>query len=305
MSPYDVSPSRLRGRKAVTWRDYRWGESAKFIACNAVGIGAAVAGLWLGAPASAWICALVLYVVRMFFVTGGYHRYFSHRSFKTGRIMQFVFAFGASTSAERGVLWWAAHHRDHHRYSDTERDVHSPVRWGFWHAQVMWFFDDNDRYDPAKIRDFVRYPELVVIDRLWLVPPTILALACLFFLGWWGYFIGFFFSTVMLWHGTFTINSLSHLWGRRRYATSDHSRNNAVLALLTLGEGWHNNHHHCMNSCRQGFFWWEIDVTYYVLRAMSWVGLVWDLKPPPPRIYEAGPAPQPGAERLPSRLGGA
>ena len=289
---------------AVGWRGYRWRESARFLACNVIGIGAAIVGLAMGAPASAWICCAVLYVVRMFFVTAGYHRYFSHRTFKTSRFMQFVFAFGATTSAERGVLWWAAQHREHHRHSDTELDVHSPVQWGFWHSHVMWFFDGNDRYDAAKIKDFTRYPELRVMDRLWLVPPTILALGCLWFLGWWGYFIGFFFSTVLLWHGTFTINSLSHMWGTRRYATPDDSRNNGVLALLTLGEGWHNNHHHYMNSCRQGFFWWELDVTYTVLRLMSWVGLVWDLRAPVPRIYEAGPRPQPGADSSRSGLAG-
>ncbi len=260
-----------------------------------IGIGSAIAGLWMGAPASAWICCAVLYVVRMFFVTAGYHRYFSHRTFKTSRFMQFVFAFGATTSGERGVVWWAAHHRAHHRHTDTDADVHSPVVWGFWHSHVMWFFDGNERYDATKVKDLVRYPELVILDRLWLVPPTILALLCLWTLGWWGYFIGFFTSTVLLWHGTFTINSLSHVWGRRRYATDDDSRNNGLLALITLGEGWHNNHHHFMSSCRQGFFWWEIDIAYYVLRAMSAVGLIWDVRPVAPRILAAGPKPRDSA----------
>ena len=278
-------------------REYQWTEMAKFAACHVAGIGGAVAGIIMGAPAEAWILALVLYWVRMFFITAGYHRYFSHRSFKTSRFVQFLFAFGATCSAQRGALWWAAHHRDHHRYSDTDRDVHSPVRWGFWHSQIMWVFDDNEGFDPARIKDFARYPELVFLDRFWLLPPTILALGCLWAMGWWGYFIGFFFSAVVLWHGTFTINSLAHIWGKRRYETTDDSRNNWVLALLTMGEGWHNNHHHTMSSCRQGFFWWEIDMTYYILRAMSWVGLVWDLKPPPRRIYEAGHRPAAMASR--------
>ncbi|MEM9452812.1 MAG: acyl-CoA desaturase [Myxococcota bacterium] len=294
-------PVRTSGRQARSWRDYEWGAMSAMLAIHAFGIAGAVAGLVMGAPASAWICALVLYGVRMFAVTGGYHRYFSHRTFKTGRVFQFVLAFTAMTTAQRGVLWWAAHHRDHHRYSDAERDVHSPVRWGFWHSHVGWIYDRNDSFDWSKVKDLTRYPELVLLEKLWLLPPFILAFGIWLALGWWGLFIGFCFGTVLTWHGTFTINSLAHVWGKRRYATTDDSRNNWLLALITLGEGWHNNHHHHMSSCRQGFFWWEVDVTYYILKAMSWVRLVWDIREPSRRVYEAGPRKQPNADLLPSR----
>ncbi|MCA9710161.1 MAG: acyl-CoA desaturase [Myxococcales bacterium] len=272
-----------------------------FLAIHAFGIAGAIAGLVMGAPASAWICALVLYWVRMFAVTGGYHRYFSHRTFKTGRVFQFLLAFTAMTTAQRGVLWWAAHHRDHHRYSDGERDVHSPVRWGFFHSHMGWIYDHNDAVDWSKVKDLTRYPELVLLEKLWLLPPFLLGFGTWLALGWWGLLIGFCFSTVVTWHGTFTINSLAHVWGKRRYATTDDSRNNWALALLTMGEGWHNNHHHHMSSCRQGFFWWEIDATYYILKMLSWVGVVWDIREPSRRVLEAGPAPQPDAERLPSQ----
>lgn len=292
---------RPSGRAAKSWRDYEWGSASKLITVHILGIGGAIAGLIYGAPASAWICALVLYVTRMFFVTAAYHRYFAHRTYKMGRVMQFLFALGATSTGQMGVLWWAAHHRDHHRHSDTDRDVHSPVQFGFWHSHIMWIYDNNGAYDHSKIKDFLRFPELVVLDRLWIVPPIVLGTLTYLALGGWGLFIGFFFSTVLVWHATFTINSLSHVWGKRRYVTTDDSRNNWFLAMISLGEGWHNNHHHFMNSCRQGFFWWEVDVTYMVLRGMQALGLVSDIKEPHKRIYEAGPAQQPGAELLPSK----
>ena len=228
-------PVRGSGRRARSWRDYQWKAFTALFSVHVLGISGAVAGLVMGAPASAWICALVLYVVRMFAVTGGYHRYFSHRTFKTGRVMQFLLAFLAMSSAQRGVLWWAAHHRDHHKYSDGERDVHSPVRWGFWHSHLGWVYDHNDEFDWSRVKDLSRYPELVVLERLWLLPPTVMSAICFFTLGVWGLLIGFLFSTVVLWHGTFTINSLAHVWGKRRYATTDDSRNNWFLALITLG----------------------------------------------------------------------
>ncbi len=297
----EAPPARKSGQLARSWRDYEWSAIAPFLLVHVLGIAGAIAGIVMGAPASAWILALVLYWVRMFGVTGGYHRYFAHRTYKTGRVMQFLIALLAMSASQRGVLWWAAHHRDHHKYSDGDRDVHSPVSWGFWHSHVGWIYDNNNRYDWNRIKDLSRFPELVVLDKLWWLPPWILGFACYFAMGGWGLFIGFFFSTTVLWHGTFTINSLAHVWGKRRYATTDDSRNNWVLALLTMGEGWHNNHHHHMSSCRQGFFWWEIDLTYYVLRALGAVGLVWDIREPPRRVYEAGPDKQPDADLLPSQ----
>ena len=221
----------------------------------------------------------VLYYARMFFLTAGYHRYFAHRSYKMGRAMQLVMAVGGASCAQKGPLWWAGHHRIHHRYSDQPQDVHSPKD-GFWWSHVGWVLASKyDRTPIERIQDFARYPELRWLDRHHLVPPTALAVILTLILGWRGLFI-FFASTVLLWHGTFLINSLAHVFGRRRYATTDTSRNSMILALLTLGEGWHNNHHYYQSSTRQGFYWWEIDITYYVLRLMSLVGLVRDLRSP-------------------------
>jgi stearoyl-CoA desaturase (delta-9 desaturase) len=237
------------------------------------------------------VLCLALYAVRMFFVTAGYHRYFSHRSFKTSRAFQFVLAFMAMSSAQKGVLWWAAHHRWHHRYSDTEEDLHSPMRFGFWWSHVGWILSDTyDKTELQLIRDFAKYPELRWLDRNHLVPPVTLAVS-LFLIGGWGALVwGFFLSTVLLWHGSFTVNSLAHLFGRRRYPTTDTSRNNWWLAIITLGEGWHNNHHFYMASVRQGFFWWEVDVTFYVLKILSWARIVWDLRVPPRDILQPSEA---------------
>ncbi len=238
--------------------------------------------LWTGAH---WgrdlLLCLVLYVVRMFFLTAGYHRYFAHRTYKLGRAMQFVMAFGGGMCAQKGVLWWAAHHRDHHAYSDTERDVHSPIR-GFWWSHALWFMSGESKATKFdRIKDFAKYPELRWLNRWWIVPPASLGFACWIFGGASAMLIGFLFSTVLLYHGTFTINSLAHVWGSRRYDTgTDDSRNNPVLAVITLGEGWHNNHHHAQWSARQGFRWWEIDMSWYVLKTLSWIGLVRDLQTP-------------------------
>jgi stearoyl-CoA desaturase (delta-9 desaturase) len=227
-----------------------------------------------------WVWLLLaMYGVRMFGVTAGYHRYFSHRTYKLGRGWQFVLAFLAEASGQKGVLWWAAHHRVHHRNADGERDIHSPGRRGFWWAHVGWVLSNEyDEYDPALIKDFAKFPELRWLDRHYLVPPVILG-GVLLLAGGWGAFVwGFVASTVLLFHGTFTINSVAHLWGSRRFDTPDDSRNNFALALLTLGEGWHNNHHKFMYACRQGICWWEVDVTYYLLRMLSGLGVARDLR---------------------------
>jgi stearoyl-CoA desaturase (delta-9 desaturase) len=229
-----------------------------------------------------------LLLVRQWAVTAGYHRYFAHRTYKTSRAFQFFLAVLAQSSSQKGVLWWAAHHRVHHKLSDQPGDVHSPMQHGVFYAHVGWLFDDTEETRWDKIRDFAKYPELRWLNKYWAVPPAALATACLLIAGWPGLFIGFFLSTVLLWHNTFLINSLTHLWGTKRFDTKDDSRNNMVTALLTLGEGWHNNHHHYQSSCRQGFYWWEIDVTYYVLKMLSWVGLVWDIREVPERVLEEG-----------------
>jgi len=245
---------------------------------------ACLLAFWTGVTPFELALCLGLFWLRLFGITGGYHRYFSHKSFKTGRGFQFVLAVLGVAAVQKGPLWWAAGHRRHHRYSDQEGDMHSP-REGFWQSHQGWIFDGRwDETEVDRIRDFARFPELAWLNRWHIVIPLLLVAAC-FAIGGLSTFVwGFCISTVLLWHSTYSINSLAHRWGSQRYDTGDDSRNNLFLALLTLGEGWHNNHHHYMASARQGFFWWEIDVTYYVLRALEVVGLVWDLREPPANV---------------------
>jgi stearoyl-CoA desaturase (delta-9 desaturase) len=219
-------------------------------------------------------------------VTGVYHRYFSHRTYKTSRGFQFLLALLAMSSSQKGVLWWGAHHRHHHKYSDMPEDIHSPKQKGFWYAHVGWLFDQTEATDYSKIKDFARYPELVFLNKFWWIPPTALGFIMFVTMGWSGLLIGFALSTVLLWHGTYTINSLTHVFGKRVYETTDDSRNSFILALITLGEGWHNNHHYYQASTRQGFHWWQLDITYYVLRGLQAVGLIWDIREPPAAVVE-------------------
>ncbi|MGB7218554.1 MAG: acyl-CoA desaturase [Vicinamibacterales bacterium] len=274
-----------------------WLRCAPFVAIHALCLGA----WWTGVSPIAAGTAFALYAARLFAITAFYHRYFSHRTFTTSRAFQFVMAAAGSAAVQRGPIWWAAHHRNHHRHADETQDLHSPRQHGLWRSHMGWFmtgagFRTKERY----VRDWLRYPELRALDRFdWVVP--VLLLAALAGTGAvlerrapglgtsaaqmvvWGFAI----STVAVYHATYTINSLAHRFGRRRFATKDDSRNNLWLALLTFGEGWHNNHHRFPASARQGFYWWEIDLTYYGLVMLSWTGLIGGLRPVPPRVLSA------------------
>ncbi len=275
-----------------------WARAVPFIAMHAACLGV----LWVGVSATALAVALGMYALRMFAITGFYHRYFAHKAFRTSRPVQFLFALFGAMSVQRGPLWWAAHHRNHHRHADTEHDPHSPLYRGFFWSHMGWFLTRRGfRTDAASIPDLMRYPELRLLDRFDILVPVATA-AGLFLLGdllaavapslhtdgaqllIWGFFI----STVLLFHVTVTINSLAHRYGTRRFDTRDNSRNNALLALLTFGEGWHNNHHHFPGSARQGFRWWEFDFTYYGLCGLAVLGLIWDLKPVPVALKRVG-----------------
>ena len=238
--------------------------------------------------------ALGAYFVRMVVVTAGYHRYFAHKAFKTSRLFQLILAVAAQTAAQKGVVWWASHHRWHHKHSDTARDVHSPLRRGFWHAHLGWIASNSwTDTNSALVSDLTVFPELRFLNRsgIDILPVVALGLAFLLLGGGKALVWGFFVSTVLLWHGSFSINSVCHLFGVRRYSTGDGSRNNWLLALIATGEGWHNNHHHYQSSARQGFRWWEIDATYYVLCLLERLGVIWDLRRPPQRVVESGLAP--------------
>jgi stearoyl-CoA desaturase (delta-9 desaturase) len=233
------------------------------------------------------VIAVAFYWIRIFFIGAGYHRYFSHRAYKTGRVFQFALAFMAQTTTQKSIIWWAAKHRHHHRHSDTEDDVHSPVRRSFLYSHMGWIFDrkhDNNSFDWESVQDLTRYPELLFLHKYEQLPAIVAAVACFLIGGWPGLVVGFFWSTVAVYHATFCINSLAHVHGSKRYVTGDESRNNALLAVATMGEGWHNNHHAYQYAARQGFRWWEWDPTYYLLRGLEKLGIVWDLKMPPASV---------------------
>ena len=262
---------------------------------------ACFAFIWVGWSWFAVLFAIALYVVRMFAITGFYHRYFAHKAFQTSRTGQFIFAVLGATAVQRGPLWWAGHHRHHHAHSDEQNDAHSPVQHGFLWSHIGWFLSRanfSTQFD--RVKELAKYPELRFIDRFDVLVPAIFALSIfglgvllekvapqLHTNGWQLLVWGFIISTVVLYHATFSVNSLAHIWGKRRYATRDHSRNNFIIALFTLGEGWHNNHHHYPGSASQGFYWWEIDLTYYGLRVLASLGLIWDLRKVPIKIRES------------------
>ena len=254
------------------------------------------AAIWSGITWQAVVICVALYWLRMFAIGAGYHRYFSHRSYSAGRVFQFILAVLAQSSAQKSILWWAAKHRHHHLHSDTSRDVHSPRHKGFIYSHVGWIFArQHDTTDLVKVADFASFPELRWLHKFEVLPAVAIAVLCFLIAGWSGLIVGFLWSTVLLYHATFCINSLAHVHGRKRYVTGDDSRNNWLLAFFTMGEGWHNNHHAYQSSVRQGFRWWEIDATFYILKALSWLGIVWDLKTPTEQVMR-------NEQRLASRV---
>jgi stearoyl-CoA desaturase (delta-9 desaturase) len=245
--------------------------------------------LWVGASWRDLALCAVSYLARMFGLMAGYHRYFAHRSFKTSRPIQFLLALVGTLAVQKGVLWWTSTHRHHHRYSDTEFDLHSPMHKSFLYAHSGWFLDQANRNtDYSRVQDLARYPELVWLDRWSLLPIAVFAILIWLGFGWGGVIWGFCISTVLIWHAIHSIGSFGHRFGGyRRFATADNSRNKWFLALVLLGEGWHNNHHFYPSSARAGFVWWEYDIVYWALKCMERLGLVWDLRVPPEAVRRA------------------
>ncbi len=241
--------------------------------------------IWSGVTWPALVLCVTLYWLRIFAIGAGYHRFFSHRAYSTSRAFQFILAVLAQSTSQKSVLWWAAKHRHHYLHSDTEHDVHSPRHHGFVYSHLGWIFSRrHDTFDEDKVADLMRFPELRWLHKFELAPAVALAGICFLIAGWSGLFVGFFWSTVLVYHAIFCINSLAHVRGKKRYVTGDDSRNNWLLAVFTMGEGWHNNHHAFQSSVRQGYRCWEIDPTYYLLKALSWTGLVWGLRMPPQKV---------------------
>jgi len=311
-SPTQATPRRSLARTFIAWFDswaaapessvdrsekIDWLRVLPFLGLHI----AVLAVIWVGWSPIALAVAAGLYFVRMFAITAFYHRYFSHRTYRTSRVAQFCFALLGASAVQRGPLWWAAHHRHHHRVSDGPTDAHSPSQHGLFWSHIGWILSKgNFRTRVELVGDLAKYPELRFLDRFDIVVPALLG-AALYGLGalleayapglgtsgWQMFVWGFVISTVVLAHATFTINSLSHVFGWQRYESGDTSRNNPFLALLTLGEGWHNNHHYYPGTARQGFYWWELDISWLMLRLMSALGIVWDLRGVPVEVRES------------------
>lgn len=231
-----------------------------------------VAGTWAD-----WITLAVVAYLRGLISTIGYHRFFAHRSFKTSRVAQFFLASACCANLQQGPMWWAAYHRHHHRYSDEPGDVHSPHHGGFWWAYCGWLFIPlQPQWE--QVRDLRRFPELVLLERFWQIPGILLAVTFWLIGGWSLLCIGFCLSAVLSFQLTFVVNTLGHLIGSRRYPTPDHSTNSFLLALMSLGDGWHNNHHHYPHTAQAGFFWWEVDGAFRVIRVFERLGIIWDVR---------------------------
>ncbi len=273
-----------------------WMRLLPFIGMHVACFGA----IFTGVSPTALAAAVGFYLLRMFFITAFYHRYFGHRAFRVSRPVQFIMAVLGCTAGQRGPLWWAGHHREHHATADTREDPHSPSHQGMWFSHTLWFLTRKSfALQEQRVKDWLRYPELKFLERVDWLPFVLFGAGCYFLGAWlrdaapglgtdgpqmlvWGFFI----STVLLYHATYSINSLAHRFGSRRFETSDDSRNNFWLALITLGEGWHNNHHRFPAAARQGFYWWEVDISYLLLRALAWVGLVKDLRSVPRQVLK-------------------
>ncbi|ETX06794.1 acyl-CoA desaturase [Candidatus Entotheonella palauensis] len=222
------------------------------------------------------------FLFRIFAPSLAYHRYFAHRTFKTSRVFQFLLGVYGCTAVQGGPLWWAQTHREHHRNADTPDDLHSPYFQGFLYAHSGWFLKKDHRTtDYSKVRDLAKYPELVWLDNWYPVFILVYVAAVFLAFGVTGVVWGFFVTTVLIHHMTHWVQSVSHsIGGYRRYPTLDNSRNHWLFGLVSMGEGFHHNHHYCPSSARLGFYWWEIDISYYLLKALSRVGLIYGLNVP-------------------------
>jgi len=246
------------------------------------------------------ILMVSLYVVTGMGVTVGYHRLFTHKSFKTGPIVTSILGVLGSMAAEGPILTWVAHHRCHHQHSDREQDPHSPhghgsgvlgiVR-GFFMSHVGWMFLGNRRDISHYVADLEADPLVRRLSKLFLVWMAVsLALPALIggliSMSWWGAFLGLVWGGLIriavVHHITWSVNSVCHLWGTRPFRSHDESRNNAIVGVLALGEGWHNNHHAFPTSARHGLKWWQLDTSYLVIKALEKLGLAWGVKVPSP-----------------------
>jgi stearoyl-CoA desaturase (delta-9 desaturase) len=283
---------RMKSKDALD--GIRWGQNIPFWIVHIAAIGGVI---WLGWSWTGFALAMAIYAPRMFAITAGYHRYFSHRSYKMSRPVAFLVGLVGVTSTQKGPLWWASHHRRHHKYSDQPEDIHSPRQRGFLWSHMLWILVKRHAgADLSNVKDLSKYPEIRWLEKneRWIVLGFVGLIGLIW--GTWGLIWGYCVSTTILWHCTFCINSATHLWGKRIYETTDDSKNSFLFGLICFGEGWHNNHHYYQRAANQGWHWWQVDISFYGLWIMEKVGLVTEMHRVPPHIRDKTEAP--GRARL-------
>jgi stearoyl-CoA desaturase (delta-9 desaturase) len=283
------------------------------VVANLVGVigpflGLVVAGVLLWGQGLSWVdlgLLLGMYVLTGLGITVGYHRLFTHGAFETNGVVKFVLAALGSMAVEGPLLDWVAQHRRHHQHSDTPEDPHSPhhqgqgflgLLRGLWHAHLGWPFRAREMDLSRYVKDLRQSGLLRWVSGLfpvWVAVGLLMpaALGGLLTQSWLGALLGLLWGGLvrifLVHHVTWSVNSVCHLWGRRPFATDDQSKNNFLFGILALGEGWHNNHHAFPTSARHGLRWWQIDVTYYCIRALALVGLAWKVRLPGNRAVAA------------------
>ncbi len=285
MVAQESSASALVGvERGVSW----WGVANHVIPLLGTMVGIVLVAI-NGITLEMHLVAIVMAFLTGLGVTVGFHRLFVHRSFETYRPVAWLLAILGCMKGEASVLLWVSEHRKHHRHADALGDPHSPLLAGFWHAHMSWLFVRTYSFDPREVPDLLKRPDLLWIDRhgfkwylLGLFIPS--AICGLVSMSAYGALMGFLWGGLLrqlyVQHTTYLVNSATHLWGSKAYPTADGSRNSWIVALVTLGEGWHNYHHAFPYSARHGIRWWQIDVGWYVIWFMARLGLVWNVRSP-------------------------
>ncbi len=244
----------------------------------------AIAGFFTFSWPAFWTAIFLWWLTGGIGICLGYHRYFTHKSYATPKVIQYLLAICGCMAGEAGPIAWVAAHRYHHTYSDTDQDPHSPLK-GFLWSHFTWLFgrenflasyDSYKKYCPDMIKDKF----IVFLDRYHMLPVLFLT-GILYAMGGWSFVVwGIFVRSLIVYHSTWLVNSASHIWGYRTYKTTDASRNNWWVAILAFGEGWHNNHHAFQRSARHGFHWWEFDITYRTIQILWVLGLASEIHLP-------------------------
>ena len=259
-----------------TKKSFKWGTGIFLVISHAAAIAALFFWSW-----PAVITAMILYwIVASLGIGMGFHRLLTHRGYRVPKVVEYFLVTCGSLSLEGGPIQWVTTHRIHHAHTDKNGDPHTP-RDGTWWAHIGWILRGIN-HDPATVEryapDLIKNSYYVWLDKFYYVPSIVLLVVLLAFGGWGVMMWGLFLRLTLGLHATWLVNSATHLWGRRRFLTSEDSRNSWWVALLTFGEGWHNNHHAFPTSARHGLRWYEVDLTWWGIRTLQLLGIARAIK---------------------------